>query len=175
MRSENRKSNRLVGYDYSQEGMYFVTFCTKERIEWFGEVKNGEMLLNKYGEITEQQLSWLAKQYKYINIDCKIVMPNHVHTILEILPDVEIVGTGRDLSLRFQQSKIKPLPELIGALKTTSSKLIHRNGFNDFAWQRSYWDRIIRDEAELNRIREYIFNNPQNWEQDRNNSENIFM
>jgi len=86
----------------------------------------------------------------------------------------------RDLLLRPQQhnqqtQKIKPLSELIGAFKTTSSKLIHQNGLSEFQWQRNYYDRIIRNEKELEKIRKYIFENPLKWELDRNNPENLFM
>ncbi len=74
-----------------------------------------------------------------------------------------------------QTWKIKPLSELIGAFKTTSSKLIHQNGLSEFQWQRNYYDRIIRNEKELDKIRKYIFENPLKWELDKNNSKNLFM
>ncbi|PZM83690.1 MAG: hypothetical protein DKM50_02080 [Candidatus Margulisiibacteriota bacterium] len=73
---------------------------------------------------------------------------------------INIVGNGRDRSL---QNKIKPLPELMGAFKTTSSKLIRQNIDPSFSWQKSYHDRIIRNDDELNRIRMYIRNNPANY------------
>jgi len=149
--------------------MYFVTICTKNREHYFGEISDGIMHLNDHGNIIKQQLNWLTEQYKYVNLDCQIIMPNHVHLIVEI---ISTVGTGRDLSL---PTKIKPLSELMGAFKTTSSKLIHRFDCNSFSWQRSFYDHIIRNEISLNKIREYIINNPKNWERDRNNAENILM
>ncbi|MDD5031649.1 MAG: hypothetical protein PHR36_01225 [Patescibacteria group bacterium] len=200
-------SPRLKGYNYSQAGYYFITICTKDRIECFGEIKNGEMVLNKYGQAAEKQWQWLADQYSYVKLDEYIIMPNHVHGILVIDPpnvvnavgtisvgtgrdaasvgtgrdaasvgtgrDAASVGTGRDLSLR--DVHIKSLSDLMGAFKTTSSKLIHQSGFVDFAWQRSFYDHIIRTEKSLSRIREYIYNNPLKWELDRNNSENLLM
>lgn len=162
------ESPRLSGYDYSQNGMYFVTICTKGRIEYFGEIKNGEMVLNDCGKITEKRLLWLPKNFNYIGIDCHIIMPNHIHLVLEIHNDV---GTGRDLSLPI---KIKSLSELIGAFKTTSSKFIHGTE-PEFQWQRSFYDHIIRNEISLNKIREYIQTNPAMWEKDRNNIENLWM
>jgi len=174
----NRKRNRLKDYDYSTNNYYYVTICSKNRDECFGVIKNGLIKLNKYGKIVKKQWLWLVKQYRYIKLDEYIVMPNHFHGILIINNenvvgtgrDPKNVGTGRDLSLQY---KIKSLSELIGAFKTTSSKLIHENGLADFAWQRSFYDNIIRSDKALLKIREYIFNNPLNWDLDRNNLENI--
>ncbi len=97
-------------------------------------------------------------------LDQFVVMPDHIHGILFI--NDPVVGTGRDLSEKKRggrdrplQTKIKPLPEFVGAFKTTSSKLIRQTEPN-FTWQRSYHDRIIRTDQELDRIRHYIFHNP---------------
>lgn len=169
----HRKSNRLKEYNYSQAGCYFITICTKDREELFGEVINGGMILNQLGKIVEKQLLWLANQYIYIELDSFVVMPNHVHAIIMIC-DISTVGTGRDLSLP-PDTKIKSLSELIGAFKTTSSKVIHLNGHEHFLWQRSFYDHIIYHEIELIKIRDYIINNPSKWELDRNNQENLLM
>ena len=83
------------------------------------------------------------------------------------------VGAGPDLPQQQRTRKIKPLPELIGAFKTTSSKLIHQRGLSEFQWQRNYYDHIIRNEKELDKIRKYIVENPLKWELDRNNPENL--
>jgi len=164
----HRKRIRCPKYDYSLPGNYFVTICTKNRHPWFGEIVDGQMILSEVGKIVEKQWYWLEKQYGHcISLDQFCVMPDHVHGIIFIN---DPVGTGRDLSMintkrvgrdrPLQKMKIKPLPELIGALKTTSSKLIHQNHHPNFAWQRSFHDRIIRNEVELERIRHYIFHNP---------------
>jgi REP element-mobilizing transposase RayT len=155
-----RKLNRLAGYDYSTPGSYFITICVKNRDSVFGEIKNSIMILNEFGKIIDQQWNWLFNQYDYIEKDEYIIMPNHFHGIIQI---AGIVGNGRDRSLRQPNRKIKPIPELIGALKTTSSKLIHHAGFDNFQWQKSYHDRIIRNDDELNRVRIYIIDNPKNW------------
>jgi putative transposase len=174
MIKHGRKTNRLLGYDYSQCGHYFITTCVNDRCCVFGDVDNFEMKLNNLGRIVKNQWLWLAKQYSYVELDEFVVMPNHVHGI--IINNQNHVGTGRDLSLRdaglFQSVKIKPLPELVGAFKTTSSKLIHEKGVSDFKWQRSYYDHIICDDDALDNIREYIMNNPVQWEFDRNNPKN---
>jgi len=159
----------LDEYDYSQPGHYFVTLCTKDRTHWFGEIKDGEIVLNEYGSILQKQWNWLPEQYPYVELDVFAVMPNHFHGVIAIVGDGCIVGGGRDRPLR----KTKPLPELIGAFKTTSSKLIHQAGGNEFHWQRSFYDHIVRDELSLNRIREYIVNNPAQWDSDVENTQNV--
>jgi len=184
----NRKPNRLKGYDYSQNNFYFVTSCVENRICFFGkivpvrtasdlsvqcEITNGEMVLNEYGKIAEQQWYWLGEQYPYVILHEFVVMPNHVHGIIEI--DRDTVGTGRDLSLEPPQAiKIKSLSELIGAYKTTSSKQIHllecrgrSQPIPTFKWQRSFYDHVIRDENSYELIANYILGNPSSWEQDR--------
>ena len=154
--------NRLEGYDYSQSNYYYVTICTDERKEWFGEIKNDQMILNDHGQIVRQQWQWLAEQYTYVELDEYIVMPNHIHGIL-IIDDT-------DRSRPVPTHSIKSLSSLIGAFKTTSSKLMHQNGLPDFAWQRSFYDHVIRNDKSLNKIREYIINNPINWAIDEENT-----
>ena len=96
-------------------------------------------------------------------------MPNHFHGVIVINNGLR-VGAGRDLPLQVGIGKIKPLHELVGAFKTTSSKLIHQSGFGEFQWQRNYYEHVIRNESSLHRIREYIQNNPLQWELDVENS-----
>ena len=167
-----RKPNRLKGYDYSQPGYYFVTICTKNRNEYFGTIRNNMMFINKYGLIVRKQWLWLEQQYKYVKLDEFVIMPNHVHGIVEIKSDV---GTNRDLPLQKQKLdknenpiKIKSLSELMGAFKTTSSKHIHITGLEEFVWQRSFYEHIVRNEKSLEKIRWYIKNNPLLWKRDRN-------
>ena len=178
-----RKPNRMFGYDYSMPGWFFITICTKNWKCIFGKIDNGEMKLNEYGCIVQKQWLWIQEHYDCVKMDEFIVMPNHFHGILIIEDETANVGTGivgtgvgigtgRDLSLQGKQ-KIKPLSQLIGAFKTTSSKLIHKSGLPEFSWQRSFYDHIILNEKSLNHIREYIRNNPLKWEIDKNNPINI--
>lgn len=195
----NRKPNRMKGYDYSQDNLYFVTSCVENRVCCFGEITDGKMILNEYGKIAEQQWHWLGEQYPYIILHEFVVMPNHIHGIIEIKctnvgtgrdpsndnKNIITVGTGHDLSLQqndlsdsigtgrdpslreTKPIKIKSLSELIGAYKTTTSKQIHLLGYNEFQWQRSFHDHIIRDEKSYETISNYILNNPAKWEQDK--------
>ncbi len=170
-----RKRNRLKGYDYSTDGYYFVTICTKDRKEFFGEVKKGSMILNRFGKIVKERWLWLAGQYPYVQLDENVVMPNHFHGILII---DHTAGNCRDRSPQvhsqsIDQQKIKPLPELIGAFKTTASKMIHKSGLAEFQWQKSFHDHIIHNDVALYRVRKYVLNNPLKWEFDRENPNNI--
>ena len=179
---KNRKSNRLKGYDYSKDNLYFVTSCVKDMVCCFGDVvgvgtgrdlsvhnsdknnldKNNldkteaEMILNQFGIIANNQLLWLENQYPYISLHSYIVMPNHIHAVIEIA------------SILFKENvKIKSLSQIMGAYKTTSSKLLHEAGFDNFSWHRSFHDHIIKDEKSYLNIMNYIENNPNNWYKDK--------
>jgi putative transposase len=127
-----------------------------------------EMILSPCGEIATRQWYWLEKQYPYVKSHAFVVMPNHVHGILEINPKLV-----EDMEFPI---KIKSLSELIGAYKTTTSKQIHlitapdgSAPYADFAWHRSFHDHIIRTEPSYHRIVRYIQQNPANWARDKYN------
>jgi putative transposase len=175
-----RKRIRMAGFDYCSPRYYFVTICVNNNIHSFGIIENGTIHLSANGIIALEQWVWLGNQYPYIELISFIVMPDHVHGVIFINSDYyngydvmigNVVGNGRDHSLHCNDQnpiKIKPLPELIGAYKTTVSKRIHLFGDNDFKWQKSYHDRIIRDTKSLNKIIEYIELNPENWNKPNN-------
>jgi len=152
-----RKRNRMLGYDYSQDNLYFVTICLKDMVCTFVNVENKQMLLNSYGEIVKKQWFWLTEQYSYIELHAFVVMPNHIHGIIEIKRNKAMIDN----------QKIKPLSQLIGALKTTSSKQIHLLGESDFVWHRSFHDHIILNEEAFDKISKYIENNPMKWKEDK--------
>ena len=166
MNVHRRKIVRLKEYDYSQEGAYFVTVCVLHRKCLLGEIVKGKMKLNEIGLIVRDKWLWLDKQYDYVNTDKWCIMPNHIHCILFIINDRS--GVSRNAS-----TKCKSIGQLIGAFKTVSTKQIndckHTSGVQ--FWQHNFHDRIIRNENELNRIREYVINNPMKWEFDRENSQ----
>ncbi len=157
-----RKPTRLRNYDYSQDNLYYITSCVKDRVCCFGTVADKKMICNDFGRIAESQWNWLFLQYPYLICHAFVVMPNHIHGIIEI--NRSSVGTGRDLSL--QDIKIKSLSEIMGAYKTTVSKLIHNAGLKTFQWQRSFHDHIIRDDGSYQRIFDYIRDNPAKWDDD---------
>jgi putative transposase len=161
----HRRSIRLKGYDYAQPGAYFVTICVRERECALGDVVDGGMVLNDLGEIVCESWSWLAEQYPYVTLDEWVVMPNHLHGIIIIDDD-----DGRGASRR-TPTKRKPLGQLVGAFKTVSTKRInqiHDNAGTLF-WQRGFYEHIVRNERELDAIRQYITDNPLKWELDRDN------
>ena len=153
------ESSRLKDWDYSTPWWYYVTICTKNFKNWFGEIKNGEMILNDLGKQVEKCWLNISNHYPNIELDYYVIMPNHFHGIL-ILNNVE---TGHAPSLR----KHKPtLGNVVGSFKSAVSKWSHNNIFDDFKWQPRFYDHIIRNENDLRMIRTYIQNNPTKWELD---------
>lgn len=163
-----RKPTRLKGFDYSSDRFYFVTICVQDMRCQLGHVSDGQMHLNEYGQIAQRQWLWLAEQYPYVDLYEFVIMPNHMHGIIEIDSRQIPASVGEVSEPPLQKPmKIKPLYELMGAYKTTSSKLIHCAGLSDFKWQRTFHDHIIRNMADFGRIAAYIDNNPQRWTEDR--------
>jgi REP element-mobilizing transposase RayT len=162
---KKRKIIRLKGYDYSQKGYYFVTIEPFDRKYPFCEIINGKTHLNEIGKIIDDQWKWLFEQYDYIRMDEYVIMPDHFHGIIRILPDSqENVRATRESPVHSENCKKLSLSRIIGAFKTTSSKLIHQAGYKNFKWKRSFHDRIIRDD-ELEIKKKYIKNNPQKYQE----------
>jgi putative transposase len=164
----HRRSIRLPGYDYTQTGAYFVTIVTHNREMLFGEVVDGEIRLNEFGEIVAQTWQWLEKQYPYVELGAWVVMPNHSHAILIIHDDN---GRGGSRTAPTANTKRKPLGRLIGAFKTVSTKHINllRQTEGQIVWQRNYHERIIRNDREMGNIWRYIQSNPILWADDNEN------
>lgn len=176
-RQFKRKSPRLKGYDYSQDGAYFVTICTYKRQHLFGYVdKDGMMQLNDYGKIVRGCWQDLPDHYNNIELDAFVVMPNHVHAIIFILnPDTtsDVAAGLRPATTPESPSKKHGLTEFVRALKSFSARRINekRNVAGVPVWQRSFYDHIIRDEISLNKLREYTLYNPAWWAEDKYYSE----
>ena len=180
------QSTRLSSWDYSNSGLYFITICTKDRIDYFGKIKHGIICLNQYGSIICQEIYKTSLIRKNVIIDEFIVMPNHIHLVLEINNTLLNNGLCRDeaaprlyIGEHPNMSRISPKPNslssIIGSLKSIITKRIHQNGLINFQWQSRFYDHIIRDEEDLYRIKEYIKNNPLNWRRDRNNKIDNFF
>jgi len=95
MRIPDRKLNRFAGYDYSRDGMYFVTICVHDLVEWFGRVDGGAVVLDTVGAIVAEQWQWLGQQYPYVDLGPYAIMPNHIHALIGMQNPV---GNGRDRS-----------------------------------------------------------------------------
>lgn len=174
----HRKSIRLPDFDYSSEGAYFLTMCLQDRNCLFGEVADGVMTPNDAGKMAEKWWSELPVKFPAVQTDAFVVMPNHLHCI--------ILMAGADLCVRpslpdpTPENKGghagPPLPKIVQWLKTMTTNEYIRNvaghGWSSFQgrlWQRNYYERIIRNDNELNRFRTYIAENPVRWEEDEEN------
>lgn len=151
-----RKKNRLKGFDYTSDRLYFVTSCVNNMKPYFGEIIDGQMINNINGDVAVIQWEWLQKQYSYLTSHGFVVMPNHIHAVIGIRSE-----------LAKENQKIKSISEIMGAYKTTTSKQIHLLGCKEFQWKRSFHDHIIRNERSYWNILNYIENNPANWKEDR--------
>jgi putative transposase len=168
--THNRRSIRLKGYDYSQEGVYFVTICSANGKCLFSDINNGHIDLNHFGEIVYRCWLDIPIHYPNVQLDEFVVMPNHIHGIVII--DRQIVGVQNIEPLqqnRYQHIIPGSLGAIIRGFKIGVTKWLHRYKNIHRIWQRNYYEHIIRNESELNRIRKYIIENPLKWEDDEYN------
>ena len=183
-----RRSMRLEGYDYSQVGAYFLTICTVDRGILFGKVVNHQMMLNEAGRIVADEWLKSARIRAEIELDAWVVMPNHIHGILTITDvggecnrrsrtDQRSLTTGVGVPDRGDRrvAPTGPGPRSVGAIvagfKSASARRINafRGTPGASVWQRNYYEHVIRYEAVLNRIRQYIAENPARWAEDPEN------
>ena len=167
------KSTRLKHYDYSSNGAYFVTVCTKDRECILGDIVNEKMKLSKIGEIISYECIKTEQIRQNVVLDEWIIMPNHFHGIVIIDNDrvdcnVETPRRGVSTTPKrnphhHPQWKPNSLGSIICQFKSITTKRIRSIGYHNFAWQPRFYEHIIRNEKELNRIREYIIINPLQW------------
>ncbi|MGH2568954.1 MAG: transposase [Bacteroidota bacterium] len=175
-RLHHRRSIRLKGYDYSSEGGYFVTICTHNRECLFGEVVEEKMRLNEIGQIVKEEWARTSEIRQEVGLDAFVVMPNHLHGVIIINTDpskeMHNVGTHGPASLRRQP---RSLGSIVAGFKSAATKRInaHRNSPRMPVWQNRFYEHIIRDEDDRNRIRHYILENPRRWFYDEENPSNI--
>ncbi|MBN2602494.1 MAG: hypothetical protein JXR87_10910 [Candidatus Marinimicrobia bacterium] len=160
---------------HSRPGSYFATLCTRGHECLFGDITDGEMVLNDVGEMVEQCLLAIPGHYKNVELDKWAIMPNHVHMIMVINPNQNTVGTQNFVPLqhKFQHVIPKSIGSIIRGFKTGVTKWCRKHTDIHIVWQRNYYKHIIRDEHELNKIRRYIINNPPQWEYDRENQNSL--
>ncbi|WP_313599276.1 transposase [Epilithonimonas vandammei] len=186
----HRRSIRLQGYDYSQEGLYFITICCQDRTHLFGEIVDGKMILNSYGEIAQKEWQNTSTIRDNVVLHEFVVMPNHFHSIIEIK-----FQKGNNEIGKFQ-SPSQTVGAIIRGYKIATIKKIkdfmlfsERDNFStgelqfaptaptaptekikelDFKiWQRNYYEHIIRNEEAYARISDYIRDNPKRWNEDK--------
>ena len=171
----HRQSIRLKEYDYSQEGLYFVTICVQKYACLFGQITEGKMCLSEIGEITGKLWYEIKNHASNIELHEFVVMPNHLHGIIEII-DANVgarhalptrAGHALPLQTRFQNPGKNTLSSIVGSYKSAVSKYVHHLGFTKFSWQRNYYEHIIRNADSYTQIAQYIINNPINWKSDK--------
>jgi putative transposase len=172
----NRQSYRLQDYDYSYPGSYFVTIVSYKRWPIFSEIVDGEIRLNHIGKIVEDCWKETHKHFIYVSVNTYAIMPNHLHGIVKIHGKRSVVATSKTppIFINGQDSIPKgPSPQslsaIIGSFKSAATKRIHKSGLikDQFVWQRSFYEHVIRDDEDYHRIVQYIQFNPHNWENDQ--------
>ena len=174
----HRKSIRLKNYDYSQAGLYFITLCTQNRLHLFGEIVDDAMVLNDAGQMVWDEWYKAEKIRDEIKMHEFVVMPNHIHGIVEIT----VGANGRSPIQSPAQSPLQSSPikksmqprsigSLVGGFKSSfTTKMNHMDGTpKRQLWQRNYWEHIIRNDNEYQRITQYIMDNPKKWALDKLN------
>lgn len=194
----HRQSYRLEGYDYSSEGAYSVTICTRGHECTLGDVLNGEMKLSEIGEIVHKCWIDLPSAFSNVTLDEYQIMPSHVHGILVIcgnrgsrdlinqiptrpLPTENQIPTdaiplgiqeshfGAQTNFPLMKNPKQTLGKIIRHFKAKATKKIHDAGYTGFGWQGRFYDHIVRDEQDLERLREFIRSNPLIWSLDEQN------
>lgn len=189
----NRKSIRLKNYNYSNNGLYFITICTYDKYEYFGEIKNDMMILNWCGIIVK---TILFKIHKCFNFKLKhlCIMPNHIHMVVQILQYNHDVGAGQMKNIHVgagQMGYICPAPTMdndcnikstfghviprsistfVQSFKSNTTRRINNIKPYYFKWQRNYYEHIIKSNQSYLTIKNYINNNSKMWDRDRNNN-----
>lgn len=194
----HRRSIRWQGYDYARGAAYFVTICAEHRALLFGKVSDGQVVLNQAGHMVTLWWDRIVERFHGVRVDGFVVMPNHVHGIIVIdqeegTADIAVMANGRvddkgghvGPPLHERRSAIvgashrasrASLPEIVGWYKTMTTNDYIRGvkerdwpPFRGRVWQRTYHDRVICDDDELDRVRHYIAENPANWSADPDN------
>jgi putative transposase len=169
----HRHSIRLAGYDYSQHGAFYVTICSQGRRRLFGEIVDATMRLNDIDKIVAEQWYVIPERFPTIELDAFVVMPNHIHGIFANILETPPTETRSSNSTASKKSVPTAMGNVVGAYKSLCVyhvlDWIKHNQPNRILgkfWQRNFWEHIIRDEDELNHIREYIYLNPRRWHKD---------
>jgi len=164
------ESTRLQTWDYSSDGLYFITICTHNRACILGTVINGKMVLSSIGEIVVQE--WKKSFVIRTELFCEefIIMPNHIHAILRINNSTNICISQKMKSSDsfILQLKAKSISSFVAGFKSIATKRIneYRNTPKYPVWQPRFHDHIIRDKNAYHNIKNYIKNNPLKWNND---------
>ena len=170
------EATRLGNWDYAFPGWYFVTICTKNRRCWFGKVVDDSFCSYKLGRIALAQWQEIPTHYTNVKLDEFVVMPNHVHGIVIIEgKHVYSPGPGRPSHVPKAADLSEAVPKkgslsaIVRSYKASVSTASRMSGFSDFGWQDRFYDQLLRSNASVNAVRDYIISNPRNWAKDEEN------
>ena len=167
----DRRSIRLKEYDYSEPNWYYITICTHDKKNLFGEMKNGKMVLNDFGKIVNEEWVKTKELRQNVDLDNYVIMPNHFHGILiiERRDTARCVPTKVSDNCKFGEMQAGSLSAIIRSFKSAVTKRINelRNVHGKEIWQKGFYEHIIRNENDLYNIRKYIELNPLKWEIDQ--------
>lgn len=171
----NRRTLRLKNYDYSTSAGFFITVNTFQKKSLLGHAEAGSIQLNNAGRFVDSTWQSLAHLFPSILLDAFVVMPNHVHGVFFIgtaeQDEVSVVNEEGWACPARTMNAAPTLGAVVGAFKSISAigcnRILGTQG-QPF-WHRNYYEHVIRNDADLNRIREYIAGNPANWAQDEEN------
>ena len=154
-------TNRLKGYDYGADGWYFVTICTKNRLHYFGEIVEthhcASLQPTATGIIANEYWIQIPQHYPFARLDAFVVMPDHIHGILFFDKPNKKDWKPNEFGPQSQN-----LAAIIRAFKSSVKRHTNQNNV-EFAWQARFHDRIIRSQQELDGVRNYIAQNPEQW------------
>jgi REP element-mobilizing transposase RayT len=172
----HRKSIRLKGYDYAQSGGYFVTLVTLWREYLFGEIVEGKVHQSPLGRIVDECWRSIPEHFPNVELGAYVVMPNHIHGIIIIYDGRGTIYRApthyAPIIERFGKPTVGSLPTIVRTFKSTVTRRAERELNSGNIWQRNYYEHILRDQADWERISTYIADNPLNWGDDEENPAN---
>jgi REP element-mobilizing transposase RayT len=152
-KEKKRRSIRLKEYDYSQEGMYFITICTHQGLPIFGKLDDEIMILNDLGKAVQNSWDALSRHFPHIQTDLFVIMPNHIHGIINIHESQAHISQPK-------KGTSRSLGSVVRCFKICVTKWAHKHTNITDIWQRNYYEHVVRDDRDYQRIAEYIEYNP---------------
>ncbi len=163
MKYKNKKQYRLPHFNYARSGYYFVTVCSYHRKELFSSIQNGKVVLSDIGGLIERSWRYIPTSSPFASLDEYVIMPNHLHGI--ILFDNPDEPDTAEIKFEMREKTLSVVMRTFKAAATANVRKIYPA---IELWQPKFFDRIVRNDQELQRIRKYILDNPLRWEQDKN-------
>jgi REP-associated tyrosine transposase len=169
------ESARFRDWDYRSRGWYFVTICARKHACIFGDVADGEIQLSRVGRIAESELKSLHMHYNNVQIDSLVVMPNHVHALVAIegehcfSPNLSPPTSSTTADSGCRPPRAGSLSAIIRSYKAGVTRTCGALGLSTCIWQPRFHDHILRGDAVISAVRDYIRNNPANWSKDKEN------